>query len=881
MKQKVSTKSLLAVVLLAAVSTLSIAPAAEMPASLLSSCPKTTCGAGVSPAHAAGTAAPQKRGVDAEQVLSVDYKGLVSRADLTYTKPVDRSEEGLPVGNGRMGSLVWTTPDAVKFQLNRVDVFAAGCNTRAFPRAGSDYAGGCGMVDIRLENSGDALFAAPSFRQHLSVYDGVMTARGNGVTARVMAWQQGDVMAVEIDDQREQPSAIHVDLRMLRYATQWMDARNWELTSQHAAVVRSGPHSATSRLDIRRGRILLTQEFREGTFYNASAVAIDLLGRTSKADYYNEMTVRLSAVPGKGKFTILMATAASDDPKEDVAAKALKELDAAQDKGLEGVLADNQAWWSRFWSKAFVRLHSDDGQADFVEQNYTYFLYIMASASRGAYMPHFNGMVWLTNGDMRAWGSQYWWHNQGCYYNGLAPANRPELLEPVFATYSRHYDSYARAARQQWGSQGIWIPETTWFDGLENLPDDIAAEMQDLYLMRKPWAQRSEKFTQFAQNKQTLNSRWNWGDHFGHWVQGGYVFTDKGKGPFGHVSHIFSCTAKIAYLYWLRYEYSLDVPWLRTIGYPIIKGTVEFYRNFPNVAKGSDGKYHISHVNNQESHWNSRDTVEEISAMRTLTPIAIRAAEILGVDAELRPVWKEFYENMAPLPNGPEPAAYYDLITLESEDLQSLKRLRDASLRQSVNADTRLHVLSREAVAAANLGLADQVKYMIPGQLKTTNEACDSWGVGESGLGVLRNRLGMREGPGCLECQRLGNAAHALHAALLQTAPPAPGKDSVIRVFAAWPRSWDAQFTLAARGAFLVSSSIQKGRIEFVEIQSQSGGECRLYNPWPGGTMSLYRNGAKAEDISGAFAKFTTHKGERIVLVPKGATPAKRDSAGK
>ena len=45
--------------------------------------------------------------------LSVDHKNLVARADLTYTKPVVRSEEGMPVGNGRMGSLVWTTPDAL------------------------------------------------------------------------------------------------------------------------------------------------------------------------------------------------------------------------------------------------------------------------------------------------------------------------------------------------------------------------------------------------------------------------------------------------------------------------------------------------------------------------------------------------------------------------------------------------------------------------------------------------------------------------------------------------------------------------------------------------------------------------------------------------
>jgi hypothetical protein len=40
--------------------------------------------------------------------------------------------------------------------------------------------------------------------------------------------------------------------------------------------------------------------------------------------------------------------------------------------------------------------------------------------------------------------------------------------------------------------------------------------------------------------------------------------------------------------------------------------------------------------------------------------------------------------------------------------------------------------------------------------------------------------------------------------------------------------------------------------------------------------MSLYRNGAKAEDLSGAFVTFATRKGEKIVVVPQGVMPVKR-----
>ena len=37
--------------------------------------------------------------------------------------------------------------------------------------------------------------------------------------------------------------------------------------------------------------------------------------------------------------------------------------------------------------------------------------------------------------------------------------------------YSGMFDACALAARQQWGSEGIFIPETVWFDGLAKLPE--------------------------------------------------------------------------------------------------------------------------------------------------------------------------------------------------------------------------------------------------------------------------------------------------------------------------------------------------------------------------------------------------------------------------
>jgi len=103
--------------------------------------------------------------------------------------------------------------------------------------------------------------------------------------------------------------------------------------------------------------------------------------------------------------------------------------------------------------------------------------------------------------------------------------------------------------------------------------------------------------------------------------------------------------------------------------------------------------------------------------------------------------------------------------------------------------------------------------------------------------------------------------------------PPSPGGEPVNYIFPAWPKEWDAQFTLAARNAFLISASMEKGEIEFVEIQSQKGGKCNVKNPWPGTDVTLYVNGKKTKNMSGEILNLQTKIGDTITLVPKGSKP--------
>ncbi len=783
-------------------------------------------------------------------------RAVIARGDLDYSTPASRSEEGMPVGNGRMGSLVWTTPSALHLQINRVDVFGEDAATVSFPEADSDYASGCAYLDINVVSGGDDVFTGPAFHQHLSIYDALMTAQGNGLSARVLASTDHDVMAVEVEDQRAAPEPINVDLRMLRYAIQRITGKNYPLVQEHAVEVHTREHTAKSQLHLRDGRIALTQQFSEKQFYDASGVAVAIVGRPSRARFLNDSTVELSATAGRGKFTILIASAATFDPAKDVAALAFTELATAEPKPansgdtFDALAASNAAWWRNFWSQGVVQLHSADGQADFVGENYNYFLYLMASSSRGKYPPRFGGMLWRTTGDLSRWGSQYWWANTSAYYRNLMPANRLGLMDPMFDLYTGMLDSCAIAARQQWGSEGIWIPEIVFFNGLEKLPDDIAAELQDLVLVRKPYSARSAKFQWFIERRNRHHARWNF-EADGHWDEGHLVVPTKGgqrnageggtvSEIFGHCTHILSDASRIGDLFWQRYQYTMDEAWLRDRAYPVIKGAAEFYRHFPNFKKEADGKYHLHHVNNGEGSWNSSDTPNEVSAMHMIFPLAIRASEILGVDADLRPIWAEIAANLVPAP---------------TETRRRAGAGGGGFGAFVYGGDGGIEPLGNEKELKARFLNFDRTASFI-----------DPAGIG--GAQIFRNRLRLREGPGAIDAEHLGGLSGGIHQCLLASAGATEDQDPVLQLFQTWPKEWDAKFTLLARGAFVVSAAQTSGKIGPVEITSNAGSTCRLKNPWEKAPVMLTRDGKPAEIVRGDLLTFPTRKGEKIVVAP-------------
>jgi hypothetical protein len=384
--------------------------------------------------------------------------------------------------------------------------------------------------------------------------------------------------------------------------------------------------------------------------------------------------------------------------------------------------------------------------------------------------------------------------------------------------------------------------------------------------------------------------------------------------------------------YWDHYQYTLDLKALRE-SYKMIKGAAEFYRNSPHLKLEADGFYHHYKSNIHEHIYGAKDTVCDLTFIRGVMTAAIKAAEVLDVDKPLRAEWRNILDKLAPFVlssdadavgvldhtpdkptwaqakrpviNGPGDGVWgaesprlrmlenFDVLTLETierarellktcpDDKRALKAVEDWKLANNTFEKHPGYRLNLEGVdwkgnKSENTYGYEGGKYILDAATLGRREfnailASENRSL-EQQLGPSANRV--RHSVNYDQMQGFGMLSAGLQKGLLQSIDPDAGGDPVIRVFPAWDLSKPAYFRLLAKGGFLVSSAVKNDTICFVEIDSQLGGTCRIRDPWPGGKLTLYRNGVEAGDYTltvQTLLTFKTRRGENIKIVPHGA----------
>ncbi|MDB5409709.1 MAG: hypothetical protein JWL84_4621 [Rhodospirillales bacterium] len=281
--------------------------------------------------------------------------------------------------------------------------------------------------------------------------------------------------------------------------------------------------------------------------------------------------------------------------------------------------------------------------------------------------------------------------------------------------------------------------------------------------------------------------------------------------------------AQIVRPVWDEWDYGGDEKFLREECYPLMREMALFYAAY--AKKGSDGYYHVI-PSMEEERWGvypefsrNKDVVSSLCMFRWGLTRAADAAEILGVDVDLRKQWREVAEKIAPYPTWkkPEGVIFAGMPAVEPMHLPG-DHFGDAAAYPTI--------------------LADEINLDSPQDQRDM---------------MIRSVRTLRSGSTAGTLLLLGEVEDST-----ASARRAPGRDAEallnsrsgrIHLFPAVPRSAEVAFHhFQARGGFLVSAAKNAAGVYYVEIEARRDNRCYLMNPWPGRPAVVHEVG-KAEPV--------------------------------
>lgn len=535
----------------------------------------------------------------------------------------------------------------------------------------------------------------------------------------------------------------------------------------------------------------------------------------------------------KGGSKVLLITTFTSDARigltgptrEALAQAAIASAQKISDDDLKRLQIKHREWWKQFWLRSYVHVN------DKVLEDYYYgALYVLGCASRpGHPAPSLWGNFLTT--DNAAWGGRYFMnYNEEAAYYGVFSSNHSELAEPynkmVLAQVPFQRNRTAEAGYQGVSFQRTFSPFTVIASPPVLVP---VAPVKDY--RKLPSDQKSNA--------------------------------------------TFSLLPVLQY-----YEYTQDKEFLRNQLYPALKQLDAFWRDFA-VRDASSKRWVFEHSSAHEGGDDVNPNLDIGFAIQVEKAL-IDTSQSLGVDADMRPVWRQFIAELSPYPQGiveGKPVYYIADAVKNSIKNQGLFEPGD----QPINLEGLVFPGENLSIG----GDAQQLQIA-----RNSLELMNSWGVtrgGNSNNGFCKifpiaarigwpaedlleklkaailyqwrpSNLTVFQGGGGIETS---GSIEALDSMLLQH------EGGVLRVFPNWPKTKDASFKrLRAKGGFLVSSELTGGKIPSIDISSEKGGPLLVQSPWNLKEVKISSLGSAAPKstivpVKNGYFSFSTQAGGR------------------
>jgi hypothetical protein len=553
----------------------------------------------------------------------------------------------------------------------------------------------------------------------------------------------------------------------------------------------------------------------------------------------NGQSIKLS--PGK-KTTIAVIIHTSFD-KQDWKESSIREASLITGSAIEKIRLEHENWWKQFWSQSHVEIGDS-----FVEKYYYTSQYFFACVTRpGKFAPGLWG-PFITQ-DSMAWGGDYHLnYNYQAPYWAAYSSNYIDLTDNFDQPLLDYMEKGKVHAKTLLGINGIYYP--------------VGIGPRGLVTSRWPLTP-DEMEQRYATRENRIDS--------------GYKFLGQ------KINAVFGVGNMLMHFY-----STYDADYLRKV-YPYMLECANFWEGY---LKFEEDRYviYMDHFNEvmpnlrNKGIWRDKlgdfNSTLSLGLVKMLFKGLLDASGFLKVDTDRVEKWRHIVTHLSKFPIG------------ESNGRMSLKNMEHGPQNREVHPSglnrVAIHGLILPAGVAGpktdndfNRILLDDIQHW-----KDRMQGSGQWGntlgngietcfpgaarVGydaDSIIKYLKERLAVQSFPNLYIIQSGGGIETFAAVPLTINEMLLQSYEGIIRIFPNWNHSKDASFDkLRAYGAFLISSRLNNGKIEYLKLVSEKGRSCVMENPWPKNRIHLTRNGKNAEIIGGKILNFPTSESEIIQL---------------
>jgi alpha-L-fucosidase 2 len=741
--------------------------------------------------------------VETQEIYAGRYKAVLTLPPQHV--PTAKTPDGLLAGNGDIGLTLGGTPEQLSFYFGKNDFW------RAYP-----------------------------------VYPGGGIAHPGGLTVFIDALKEASYYAKQLMDKavikgRFTKGDLQVNLDT------WVSATSntvvIEFASNKNCTLKFNLWSAQGNTSINgAGKvndiIWVTRSFQNTPLLewpSHIAIAMKVLSGTIS----NDNSVML--LPGK-KLTVALTLYTNFD-RPDWKESAIKDASLINALSLSKLKAKHEKWWSDFWSRSSIKIGDP-----FLEKYYYASQYLFASASRGNKSAPGIWGPFITK-DSAAWGGDYHLnYNYQAPYWAAYSSNYVDLTDNFDEPLLDYMEKGKVHARTLLNVRGIYYP--------------VGIGPKGLVTTRWPLTP-DEMQRRYATRENTIDS--------------GYKFLGQ------KINAVFSVGNML-----MRFYSTYDSSYIRRV-YPYILACANFWEDY---LKFEGGRYviYMDHFNEvmpnlrNQGQWRDRlgdfNSTLSLGLVKMLFKGIIDASNFLHTDTERQEKWKHIYDHLSQFPTG------------ERDGKISLKNMEKGPQNREVNPSglnrVSIHgiilpggVAGPKTDSTFNKILLGDVEWW-SSRMRTKGSWGNTLGNGietcfpgavrvgynpDSILIYLKERITAQSYSNLYIVQDGGGIETFAAVPLTINEMLLQSYEGVVRIFPNWNHSRDASFIkLRAYGAFVISSSLKNGNVEYVRLVSEKGRPCVLENPWPGEVVQLFRNRKKAERLQGEHLRFQTQINEVIEI---------------